>query len=596
MAHLSALRLVSALACGLLLVHPAAAERATTCRVQGGETIRDVAARVLGSADLADELLQLNQITDATQVTPGTLLALPGPEREEALKRIKGAAEAVQSAETRGAGQLCTAELDSARLALKGAEAARAAAAYSKASSLAAVAATRAQEAGDLAEQRASVAEAARVAGANGLSRKAGTGDWIEARAGELVQAGDKLHTAAAGSAVLELADGSVVQLGAQTELAVRELQRDQRTSQRKQSLQLTAGEVSVRAAPASAGAGLEIRSAPAVLMAQAAAFDLSRAASGDARLACHTGTVQLAAGARTLAVPAGSGLRISREGTLGELQARPSAPRLADNWAAGLTTGVARVILTWLGVAGAESYQVQVARDPAFQQRVHEDALTAVTLLTPDLSVGTYHWRVRARTRDGLVGDWSPVGTFQSVFDLRARVDGQGPSVERNGQRVYAPGVRVRPLPAQAATSIIRYETQAAEGAWKPLAGDIVLGAGGRQTVRFRGVAPDGRVGEPVEATLEVDDLPPGIRIQFGAPERVNALVVVKARVEAEDRSGVGGVEVRVKGRGSRYAEWMPCPPELVLDQHGLFEVEVRARDALGNASTASAQYTVPR
>jgi ferric-dicitrate binding protein FerR (iron transport regulator) len=597
MAYLSTLRLATILACCALALRPAvAAERATTCRVQEGETVRDVAARVLGSPDLADELLQLNQLSDPTQVAPGLLLALPGPERDAALKQIAAAATAIQSAESRGAAQLCAAELDSARLALKGAEAARAAAAYSKASSLAAVAATRAQEAGDLAERRASVAEAARVAQAASLQRKAGTGDWMEVRTGELVQAGDQLRTAAGGAATLELADGSVVHLGAASAVTVRELQRDQRTSQRKQSLQLTAGDLTARAAPAAAGAGLEVRSAPAVLLAAGSAFELTRAPSGDSLVVCHTGAVQLAVGSRTASLPAGSGLRVSREGTLSAPQPRPAAPRLVELWASGLTTGVARVILTWQAVAGAESYHVQVARDAAFQQRVHEDAVSAQTLLTPDLAVGSYFWRVRARSRDGLVGDWSPTGSFQSIFDLRARVDGQGPSVERSGRRVYAPGVRVRPVPAQSATSIVRFETQAPDGSWKAHTGDTLLSAGGRHAVRYRGVAPDGRTGEPAEATLDIDDLPPGLRFQFSPPERVQSLVVVKVRVEAEDSSGLGGLEVRVQGRGSRYAEWAPYAQELILDQPGLFVVEARARDALGNTGTATAQYTVPR
>ena len=113
---------------------------------------------------------------------------------------------------------------------------------------------------------------------------------------------------------------------------------------------------------------------------------------------------------------------------------------------------------------------------------------------------------------------------------------------------------------------------------------------------MRYRGVAPDGRTGEPAEAVLEIDDLPPGLRFQFLPPERVQSRVVVKVRVEAEDSSGLGGLEVRVQGRGSRYTEWTAYREELVLDQGGLFVVEARARDALGNTSTATAQYTVPR
>ena len=578
----------------LLLASARAADRPATARVQDGESVRDVAGRVLGSADLTDELLQLNQIADATQVRPGMLLALPGPERDAALQALKAASDAIVDAAKRGAEDLCAAEMQAARTAMQAADAARAAASYSKASALAGVAAARAAEAGDLAEKRASVAESARLASAAAVQTRTGKDAWGTARAGDTLAAGTAIRTGDGGAATIEFSDGSVLQLGALSEAELTTLLRDRRTGRRHQVVQLLAGELAARAA-AGAGAGLELRSSPGVCVAEGAEFDMSRSSGGDTRVATRAGSVQVVAGGNTVALPSGRGLRVTKGGDLGEPKPLPVAPRLAETWSAGLTTGVARVVLTWQPVAGATAYHLQVARDPGFRDRVHEDGLNALTTVTPALPVGAYYWRVCARTPEG-AGPWSGVGQFRTVFDLRARIEAGGKSVERGGRTLYAPGIAARPVPAQDATSIVRFEEQSADGSWRPSAGRVVLTEGGRHVVRFRGVSPDGRAGEPVEATLEVDDVAPGIGIRFSSPERTKEGPVVKVHLDADDSSGIAGMEARVRGPGVRSADWMPCGAELVLRGAGRHAVEVRARDALGNVAEASAEIAVQK
>lgn len=64
-----------------------------------------------------------------------------------------------------------------------------------------------------------------------------------------------------------------------------------------------------------------------------------------------------------------------------------------------------------WQPVAEAEAYRVQVARDSAFADLVHDGALHAVVqwfVQAQPLPLGDYRWRVRAETESGTAGPWS--------------------------------------------------------------------------------------------------------------------------------------------------------------------------------------------
>lgn len=63
---------------------------------------------------------------------------------------------------------------------------------------------------------------------------------------------------------------------------------------------------------------------------------------------------------------------------------------------------------LAWGATAGAQRYEVEVARDADFEQVLHRLAADA-TGATATLDPGRYQWRVRGLEADGLAGTWSP-------------------------------------------------------------------------------------------------------------------------------------------------------------------------------------------
>jgi hypothetical protein len=68
---------------------------------------------------------------------------------------------------------------------------------------------------------------------------------------------------------------------------------------------------------------------------------------------------------------------------------------------------------LTWGRITWATQYEVEVATDSAFANRVYQTTVSAPTQqVSPTLLTGAYFWRVRA-LGGGVTGTWSETGTF---------------------------------------------------------------------------------------------------------------------------------------------------------------------------------------
>ncbi|MBZ0288226.1 MAG: hypothetical protein K8I30_11480, partial [Anaerolineae bacterium] len=72
-------------------------------------------------------------------------------------------------------------------------------------------------------------------------------------------------------------------------------------------------------------------------------------------------------------------------------------------------------VKLTWSPVVWAVRYEIEVDSQPRFANPLEYEATTnQLQVTTPALGRGTHYWRVRAQTRSGAWGAWSPVQSFQ--------------------------------------------------------------------------------------------------------------------------------------------------------------------------------------
>src|SRR5262249_49352895 len=72
--------------------------------VQPGETLEQIAERMLGDGKAAGELKAFNGLTE-DRVAPGTRLRLPGPERARALSALAAARTGLSQRDAEGAGR-----------------------------------------------------------------------------------------------------------------------------------------------------------------------------------------------------------------------------------------------------------------------------------------------------------------------------------------------------------------------------------------------------------------------------------------------------------------------------------------------------------
>ncbi len=83
-----------------------------------------------------------------------------------------------------------------------------------------------------------------------------------------------------------------------------------------------------------------------------------------------------------------------------------------------GASDVLSSVTFEWLGIEGAETYQLQVLREIVVDSMtvVFDSTAAADTTLALDLDEGSvYHWRVRASS-GGFLGQWSSLNRFQTL------------------------------------------------------------------------------------------------------------------------------------------------------------------------------------
>lgn len=230
-------------------------------------------------------------------------------------------------------------------------------------------------------------------------------------QAGETLQEGDQLQLDADSFVSVRLADGSLVRVQAQSDVQIQQMRRRGRAGSMQSVLDLRSGALDATVTPAPASPPrFEIRTPVASTSVRGTRFNVQIADSGRTIAAVDQGSVAVTSaaaarpGARPAAVlDAGQGLAVSADAIVGAPGALLPAPELAAlperfedaHW----------LDLSWPAIAGASSYQLQVARDAQFSQ-----VLRSATGETPQqrfaaLDDGDYFLALRALDAQGIPG-----------------------------------------------------------------------------------------------------------------------------------------------------------------------------------------------
>ncbi|MCM2314453.1 MAG: FecR domain-containing protein [Thermoanaerobaculia bacterium] len=273
---------------------------------------------------------------------------------------------------------------------------------------------------------------AARRAKVDQLSRKVEKKlqqeSWLSAKVGDQLVEREGLRTYESSSAQLGLDDGSRLQMTENSIVFLREYKASLRKVDRSQ-IEVIEGGVDLALTPAKTRAKRDVEILIGDVRARPKATDAtseSRArkdqATKSAKLMVYSGATEVEAGGVKLQVPKGMGTSVTEGAAPSAPEKLLAAPALVAPAQSAETRGPTE--LGWSPVANAQSYVVEICRDPACAQLVtRQTGIEGTTASMASLPIGNLHWRVTARSKAGLDGYPSKTRELASVRVVTGRV-----------------------------------------------------------------------------------------------------------------------------------------------------------------------------
>ncbi|MGN8006110.1 FecR domain-containing protein [Acidovorax sp. 22279] len=243
-----------------------------------------------------------------------------------------------------------------------------------------------------------------------------GSGTPAPIATGSKLEEGTELKVGPESFVAVQLADGTVVRVQAQSELQLRQLRRRGRAGSVQSVLEMHKGGVESTVPPSAEPLRrMEIRTPLAVTSVRGTQFSVALADSGQTTASVEHGSVAVqsrrdtdsepgaALKAPTALLAPGQGLAVATDGTVGAPRPLLPAP---DTSGMPTTLGDAGLLAFDLPMAsGATRYVAQVAQDPAFTQVLRHGSFPDGRLRWKALDDGRYYLAVRALDDAGIAG-----------------------------------------------------------------------------------------------------------------------------------------------------------------------------------------------
>ena len=298
--------------------------------------------------------------------------------------------------------------------------------------------------------------DAARIISFEGDVRvtRAATRETIVVKKEMYVSAGDTIQTQADGKAKIQMIDGSVYSVGANSTVVIRDSSSIFGGTNVRVSLD--DGQINVRTdqQPANTENVVEMLDSETRLKSQTdASFNADPNAKGG-EIRISRGSVETIAGGEKSTINAdefasvNQGRLTSKEKLLG-----PPKPNLPANMSQAVDGGGgATVSFSWQddGSSPVASYYLQIARSPFFASDsilVDRNSVTSRDFRLAGLAPGTYYWRLKTTSRSGQTSDWNEPWRFNVVKREASRVlEAADWGVERVGGNVFILTGRTQP------------------------------------------------------------------------------------------------------------------------------------------------------
>ncbi len=380
---------------------------ALSVTVKEGQGVREVAETYLGDVSRWEEILKLNDLKETDSVTAGMLLQVPVTDLSKAVHAIDQADVLIRQAIELGALILAPAEVDSAAGLLDEARDQRSNEALTVALEQATSAQTIAGAAIQVCQQKKDDSSLAAILYRieRVESKTAEDIVWNTAQQYGALKPGDQLRTFHGAFAELRFRDGTLLQLGQNSQITFITQAEDETDSSRQIIVQLDEGSISVSGGSTSIDhAGPTIKTEEATISASAAHFLVSHTPKKTA-ISCMEGTLQVQSGDASVALNTGKGVVARGIGVLDPVRSLAVQPGL-DQPADGATAYTETESLSWKAADGAGQYLVETASDSAFRNVTGVYSGLQLTEMTlEELRDCELYWRVSGVDMDGLRG-----------------------------------------------------------------------------------------------------------------------------------------------------------------------------------------------
>ncbi|HEV7786875.1 MAG TPA: hypothetical protein VGQ28_16130, partial [Thermoanaerobaculia bacterium] len=267
---------------------------------------------------------------------------------------------------------------------------------------------------------------------------------WTDARVGDMLVERDGVRTFGKSSAELRFTDGARLTVTEDSLIFLRRSGTALKGVERK-SIELMSGQAELDArtnTPAAVGPEVEIvvgasRTTSRPDKSGGAQTRARKAEEGSAKVMVYGGESEVEAGGAKVQVPRGMGTSVAATGPPSPPEKLLPAPAATDP-AAGAERACADPLFSWQAVPEAASYTVEICRDPGCAELVERQTGERGPQWRPaaPLAVGSYYWRVTARSPSGLDGYPSEASRLAVTSD-RTGVQAPTGSLQVGGPQV---------------------------------------------------------------------------------------------------------------------------------------------------------------
>lgn len=277
------------------------------------------------------------------------------------------------------------------------------------------------------------------------------------------VAAGDTIQTQADGRATVQMIDGSVYSVRANSTVVIRDS--SSIFGGKNVRVALDDGQINVRTdqQPENAQNVVEMMDSETRLRSQTDASFNADAALNGGEIRISRGSVETTIGGDRTTLSANEFASVS-DGKITSKEQLLAAPKLIspENMSQPVDNGGGvNMTFQWQGDGQVSTYYLQISRSPYFAADsilVDRGGVTSSTFRLAGLSPGTYYWRLKSTSRTGQTTEWCDPFRFTVVRREAIRpIDVSEWNVERVGGTVYIisgktqPGMVIRTLGREA-------------------------------------------------------------------------------------------------------------------------------------------------